>query len=311
MPYYLLIFGPLYRDRLRAALAELVSRPIDEVSIADEGVVDRDWSAAVLCTVWPVAGEPDWQLEIYLAERVTTHSEAAVAAWLAQQLRTVVLYPGQELRPSAYWLVGPDGRHIRARLYDDGWENGDGDQDEPVYRIDAVEHPVAELPDLPFAAIPEVIRDHRMPTPVTDRLRTQLRPWLPAEVDGVDVPAVAEVTWRVWNRLGAWEGLVARMTDGWPPDGWYPAEHYREDLELRDELARADRELPEPVRAPFAAALADLDRRFVTRTGDDGGAALSTELGAAHPVPVERDRWWWRRVPYPAPWQRQPARNRS
>ncbi|MEE6263810.1 hypothetical protein [Plantactinospora sonchi] len=307
MPYYFLIFGALHRGQLRAALAALVARSVDEIDIADEGDLERDWTAPVLCTVSPVAGQPDWQLEIYLAESVARHTEPAVGAWLADRLRTVVIYPGQELRPSAYWLVGPEGRATRARIYDDAWENGDGTEDGPVYRIDAVEHPVPTLPDLPVAPIPEVIRDHRMPTPVTDRLRALLRPWLPERVSAADVSAVQEATWRAWNRLSAWEGLVARMAAGWPPDGWYPATHYREDLELRDELVEAGPEVPEPVRAPFATALGEVDRRFETLTGDDGGGALAAELGEGYAVTTAPDRWWWRRIPDPVPWRRQPG----
>ncbi|MEV4758805.1 hypothetical protein AB0J86_27425 [Micromonospora sp. NPDC049559] len=97
--------------------------------------------------------------------------------------------------------------------------------------------------------------------------------------------------------------MAARLADGWPPDGWYPAVHYREDLELRDELAGLGRALPEPLRARFATSLDDVDRRFVALTEDDGGAELAAELGTAS-VPPEPDRWWWRRIPQPAPWQR-------
>ncbi|WP_106127631.1 hypothetical protein [Pseudosporangium ferrugineum] len=113
-----------------------------------------------------------------------------------------------------------------------------------------------------------------MPTPVTDRLRAGF------------------ADRRVLGRLGAWEGMVNRLVEGWPPDGWYPATYYREDLGTRDELADvADAEL--------VPALAEVDRRFREATVDDGGQALAAATGR----PVPGDRWWWRRIPRPLPWE--------
>jgi hypothetical protein len=299
--YYLLIFGELHRDRLAAALAALLALPEDAVDVGDEDDLDRNWSAPVSCTVSPRAGDFHWHLDIYLTDAVTQRpADSVLAARLAQQLRTVVAYPGTEAQPSAYWIVGPDGRRTRARITDIGWEEG------PVYRIEAVERPLAALPDLPVAPIPEVIREHRLPTPITDQLQAQLEPWSTSEV-----PGAADAVWRARTRLGAWEGLVARMATGWPPDGWYPATYYQEDLEYRDELARVGHALPEPARALFASALEEVDRQFVALTEDDGGAALATELGDTAAVPADPDRWWWRRIPRPVPWLNQPARTGS
>jgi hypothetical protein len=106
--------------------------------------------------------------------------------------------------------------------------------------------------------------------------------------------------------------MVTRLVEGWPPDGWYPADYYREDLAIRDELSAAADSLPEPASDELRQALAEVDHLFVEATEDDGGQALAAETG---PVPVgsserpgEGDRWWWLRVPHPLPWRDAPGR---
>lgn len=274
MNYGFWISGQLDRGRLPAALAEMLTVPLESVDVADDGVADRNWEAPVSCTVAPLAGDLHWHLDIYVSAAIPSPPPEAVAAsWLATRLRTVVAYEAHANRPSAFWLVGPDGKRTRARVYE---QESD---DDTAYRIDAVEHPVASLPGLRVGAIPEVIRDHRMPTPITDRLR--------GSADGA-------------GRLGAWEAMVARLTEGWPPDGWYPAEYYREDLELRDELDAASRGFADE----WADALAEIDRRFTSATIDDGGRALAAATG---PVPQSAHKWWWRRIPQALPWQDAPG----
>lgn len=314
MTYNLMIRGELRRDRLAAALAALLSLPEHAVDVAGADVEERNWAAPVSCTYEPAAGDVDWLLDVYLDPAVARQpAEPDVASWLARQLRTVVLYPGESFPPSVRWLVGADGLRVRARV-------DEGEEETPTYRIAAVEYPVAELPGVPVVAMPEVIREHRMPTPVTDWLREWLRPWLAADAaspgaaggspEAVVAPPAEEgkAAWHACTRLGAWEGMVARLTAGWPPDGWYPATYYREDLEYRDELVGVEPALPEPGREPFATALAEVDRRFTALTMDDGGSGLAAELGDGFRAPDAPDRWWWRRVPRPLPWERQPGR---
>ncbi|MEV4709433.1 hypothetical protein [Actinoplanes sp. NPDC049316] len=279
MNYGLLIFGELDRDRLAAALADLLSLTPDSVDVGDEGDDDRNWDAPVSCTVTPLTGDLHWHLDIYLSNTLPTPPvESDAAAWLANRLRTVVAYESVPLPPSAYWLVGPDGQRTRARIYEE-----DSD-DAAVYRIDAVEHPLVELPGLPVAPLPEVIHSYRMPTPITDRLREH-------------------VAGDVSNLLGAWEAMVARLVEGWPPDGWYPAEFYREDLTTRDDLADVVEALAQPVKDTVERAVAEVDSRFAAATEDDGGKALAA---ATHDVPVA-DRWWWRRISRPLPWRDAPT----
>ena len=263
MNYGFLIFGELDRPRLAAALAEMLSLTPDAVDIGSEDDDDRNWDAPISCTVTSVAGEFHWDLDIYVSQTIPgPPPEPAAGAWLAARLRTVVAYQSLPLPPSAYWLVGPDGRRTRARIY----------EQDAVFTIDAVEHPVAALPGLPVAPIPEVIREYRMPTPLTD-----------------EITASREVT----IRLAMWEGMVTRLAEGWPPDGWYPADYYREDLRARDELA-AD-SLPDDV----VRALSEVDERFVALTENDGGRTLGAEASA---------QWWWRRIPHPLPWRDTPGR---
>ncbi len=301
-----MILAELLRDRLVSALASLVSLPVDSVDIDDEGEFGRNWSAPVLGTISPGTGDVHSHLAVYFSEAIVPPpTEAAVATWLAQHLEIAVAYPSEELSDSAYWLVDPDALPSKARIEDIGPEIFDAEAEyEPVYRIEAVEHLVPTLPDLPVAAMPEAIHEHLMPTPITDQLKVALRPWSSPQ-------APEEEAGHARSGLGAWEAMVARLAAGWPPDGWYPAGYYWEDLELRDELARAGQTLPDPACTPFAAALHKVDQRFVALTEEDGGAALAAEMGAGYAVPDGTDRWWWRRIPRPVPWQDQPGRPAS
>lgn len=276
MNYGFLLPGDLDRPRLATALADMVALPPTSVDIGDDGQDDRNWDASVNCTVTHLNGDLRWYLDIYLVHAVRNPpTPPAAAAWLAARLDTVVAYEAAPYPPSAYWLVAPDGARTRARIYEEDTD------DVPVYRIDAVEHPMAKLPGIPVAPLPEVIRNYRMSTPITDRLRERF---------------AADATPDLLNRLGAWESMVTRLTEGWPPDGWYPATYYREDLETRDELAAAS--------PPIAQALAEVDQRFADATRDDNGQSLSAATG---PLPQAADHWWWRRIPHPLPWQNAPG----
>lgn len=166
MNYGFWIYGELDRKRLAAALAEMLSLPEGSVDVGEDGDEDRRWEAPVSCTVTPLLGELHWHLDIYVSDVVPgPPPESAAGLWLAGRLRTVVAYQALPFPPSAFWLVAPDGTRTRARVY----EQDSGDT--PSYRIDAVERPFPALPGLRVAALPEVIREYRMPTPVTDRLR--------------------------------------------------------------------------------------------------------------------------------------------
>jgi hypothetical protein len=261
-------------DSLAAALAEMLALPVDAVDVGVEGDDDRRWEAPVSCTVTPLTGDLRLDLDVFLGDTVQNPPPAPVAAvWLAARLKTVVAYQAVPDRPSAYWLVGPDGGRTRARLVED--------DDVPGYRIDAVERALPALPGLTVSPLPEVIHEYRMPVPLTDQLRERF-------------PDQQAVLLPFWN----WEAMVTRLVEGWPPDGWYPADYYRNDLAMRDELAG----LPEAARVTIAVALDEVDRRFAEATVDDGGEALNAATG---PAPAGAG-WWWRRVSQPLPWQNMP-----
>ena len=263
MMYDFLLMGGAEPARLTSALAGVVGVPVPAVSVVDdEGDHRRD--AIVFGTRTPAGGDVTWSLSIYVTEAAAgAPDEEQAACDLAVALGEPVLCSAQPYPPSAFWLFTPDGGRTRARLYE-------GDEEELLtMTVDAVERPVAMLPHVRVEAQPEVIREHRMPTPVTDA----------AAIGG---PAA--------EHLAVWEGLTARMTGGWPPDGWYPAAYFQEDLRSRDHLEAALQRLPAAGAAAVAAALGRLDEAFRAGTVE------------VSDVPQSLD-WWWRRVPDPLPWR--------
>lgn len=291
MMYNLLLAGGFDRAELAEALAELAAVPVDMVDVADADSAERNWDAAVSCVYEPTAGHVSWMLDINLTDAVQSPpTEARAAAHLADRLGAPVLYPAESNPPSAYWLAAPGGLVARARVY----SSNDGDR--PEITIDAVDVPVPSLPTVPVVAQPEVIREHRMPTPVADGLDAWLAANPPAQVADHDV-------WFARTRLGAWESLTARMASGWPPDGWYPAEYYRQDLETRDELATAVEALPPAVAGRFGAALARVDDAFRASTREVGDPAQVAEALGGEMTESGSRGWWWRRLPEPEPWR--------
>ncbi|WP_052720708.1 hypothetical protein [Actinoplanes rectilineatus] len=256
MTYDLLIAGEFDVARLRAALAVIAAVAEADVDVQPDGVVDRRWEAPVLCTYHLVPGNVTATLDIYLRDQEPPELE--VATRLAAEAGLHVLVQSQPLPPGSYWLIEPDGSRTRATVE----EYFEADETRVV--IEAVAKPVSGLPPIPVAAQPEVIRFHRMPTPITDELRGT----------GELLPALV-------SALGGWEAFVARMTTGWPPDGWYPRDYFDDDLAVRDQLAA----LPDR----FAPALDRIDQVYRAATSE-----LADSAG--------EQRWWRRRVPDPLPW---------
>jgi hypothetical protein len=288
--YDFLIVGRLDTSRLAAALAELASVHVDAVNVAHRDAPNRAWDAAVICAYEARIGDVSWSLDIYLTQAAARHpSTEYVAAYLADRLAVPVLYEAQTFPPSAYWLAAPGGSKTRARLYD-------GPGHEPyTFIIDAVERPVPALPHVRVEAQPEVIREHGMASPLKDELIAALR----AGADGKDLDD--EPLRTALDRLGAWEAFVTRMGSGWPPDGWYPADYYRHDLEVRDELNELVARLPRGLADRFISTMNEIDGDFTRRTRE-----VSTADRAAHVVGVgsaeSTQGWWWTRLPDPPPW---------
>jgi hypothetical protein len=275
MTYDLLIAGDLDRAVLAGVLAELAGVSAGAVDIAGRDVDDRGWDSPVLCTFEPVGGDVSWLLDIYLVPGAAREPDVAVAAGLiAARLGAPVLWAAEGSRPSAFWLVAPDGTRTRARVYED-------DGDVAAYRVDAVETAVPQLPGARVEPLPEVIRDYPVPTPVADEIAA----WLADEDVVLPDGSQDAVRW-AHVYLTAWERLIERMAAGWVPDGWYPVEFYRDDLVTRDQLDASLARLPAAAAGRFRWAVGRVDEKFKGLTHES----------AAPPV-AGGDSWWWRRAP--------------
>ncbi len=157
------------------------------------------------------------------------------------------------------------------------------------------------LPNVPVEPQSEVIREHRVATPVSDAFSA----WVAERRTG-NAASGGEQTegeWYARTRLGAWESLVTRMSTGWPPDGWYPVAFYQEDLALRDDLTQTATQLDGESAVRFAEALALVDDAFRVRTVEDRGTALAEATGLPR-LELALRGWWWQRRPEPVPWPR-------
>lgn len=276
MTYDLLLAGDFDQATLAAALADLAGVPADAVDIAERDAEDRAWDSPVLCTYEPVGGDLSWLLDIYLGAGAARQPDVSVAAQLiAARLDTPVLWAAQEFPPSAYWLITPDGTRTRPRIY------AEDDGDLAAYRVDAVEKPVPQFPSARVQPLPEVIREHQVPTPVTDELTA----WLADE--DTDLPGdTQEAVRQALTYLAVWEQLTERMAAGWPPDGWYPTDFYRDDLTARDQLDTAVTRVPAAATGRFRLAIGRVDEKFKTLTQE-----------TATPPVSGGDAWWWLRAP--------------
>ena len=277
MTYDLLLAGDFDRAALAGALADLAGVKTGAVDIADRDTEDRAWDSSILCTYEPVGGDVSWLLDVYVVAGAAREPDVSVAAALiASRLGTPVLWAAQESLPSAFWLVTPDGTRTRARVYED-----DGDGDVAAYKVDAVEKPVPVFPSARVEPLSEVIREHPVPTPVTDELAALL-----AEEDVVLPEGSGDAVRLARIYLTVWEQLTERMAAGWPPDGWYPAGFYRDDLVARDELDTAVTRLPAAATGRFRWAVGRVDEKFRKLTHETTTPPVSGG-----------DAWWWRRVP--------------
>ncbi|WP_329177333.1 hypothetical protein [Streptomyces sp. NBC_01477] len=294
MTYTLLVTEPLSDRAVAEALAECFRLPVHDVDVADENADQnaRNWDAPVLCGMHAVRGDVRTSLDIYAQDSVQPQpSERDLAAALARILGRSVLYPAEPFPPSAYWVAAADGTVTRARLIDP-------DDETPGYRVDAVEAPVADLPNAQVTRLPEIVREQRKPTPVSGRLATSLDALGACRTD-----ETGSLYWMTVTRLEAWEQLVQTMTDGWTPAGWYPADLYVENLRMRDKVETLQQQLPQQEAELLEAAMEPLDRRFIKMTVPDPAWYLELDRQKGLEVPDEDDiGWWWRRRPEPLPW---------
>ncbi|MFC8515882.1 hypothetical protein [Streptomyces sp. NPDC057257] len=291
MTYNFLTVQPLGLGTVTAALAQCLSVHAHEVDVADETADQdlRNWHALVLCETARVRGDVATSLDIYVQDSVRPQpAERELASAFARAARTVVLFPTEEVRPSAYWLAAEDGLVTRTRLYE-------SDDEEPRYTIDSVDAPVSGLPHVTIARIPEVARELKVATPLADAFAAHMHRLHPEETS---TPGTA--IWRARSYLGAWEKLVRQLEGSWAPSDWYPLDLYRERLEARDQLERGRAQLPYHHTVLLRNALEPLDSLFADLTIEDAGSLRKDLAG-----PEDTDSahgWWWNRRPDPLPW---------
>lgn len=292
MTYNFLTVEPLTLDAVTAALAQCLHVRVEEVDVADEDTDQnlRNWDALVLCEKATVLGDVSTSLDIYVQESVQPqYSERGMASAFARAAGAVVLFPAEEMPPSAYWLATEDGLVTRARLYE-------SDDEEPRFTIDRVEAPVGRLPRVTVARIPEVVRELKIATPLGDAFAAHLHRLYPEKTKSPGTPL-----WKASKRLCAWEKLVRQMEAAWAPSGWYPPDLYRERLEVRDVLEEMRSQLPQDVAALLQNALEPLDALFTELTVADTVGLLYREPAGSEGAAAAHG-WWWKRRPDPLPW---------
>ncbi|MFD0338372.1 hypothetical protein ACFVH0_06700 [Streptomyces sp. NPDC127117] len=163
MTYNLFTIDRLQPARVSNALASCLRVEPNVVDVADIDADqdNRDRDALVLCDYSDVPGDVSLILDIFVQDAVSHRpTEPEFASRFAVAAQTVVLYPAEERLPSAYWLATPTGSVTRARLLA-------SDDERPSYSIDAVEAAVPQLPGIRVMQLPEIAREHHVPTPTT------------------------------------------------------------------------------------------------------------------------------------------------
>ncbi|MEW2133398.1 hypothetical protein [Streptomyces sp. NPDC005435] len=292
MTYNFLTVEPLTSGAVATALARWLGLSVEDVDVADEDTDQdlRNWDALVLCEKATVLGDMNTSLDIYVQEAVQPHAgERDLGVAFARAADVVVLFPAEEMPPSAYWLATEDGLVTRARLYE-------SDEEEPRFTIDRVEAPVARLPQVTVARIPEVVREAKTATPLGDAFVARVRSSHSEEAGSPGTPL-----WQAGNRLCAREKLVRQMGADWAPSGWYPLDLCRERLEARDKLEGMSAQLPLEAAALLHASLEPLDALFAEATvAGPVGLLRGEPAGAESAAPAHG--WWWDRRPEPLPW---------
>ncbi|MFJ4478700.1 hypothetical protein ACIQVR_30030 [Streptomyces xanthochromogenes] len=268
-------------DRLSVTLAEAFHVEVAQTDVSDSSELEnRNWDAIVTCEYEHLDGDLAWSLGIYAADEVGQHpSEAQLALLLAQRLGTPVFFSWDGGLPWIRTVALPGGGTTLARTTELN-DNKSG------FSVDAAEAPVPGFPHLTVTHLPEVVRAYQIATPLTD-----------AAVP----PGTGDDLGNIRSLLVMWERLGIRMSTNWPPDGWYSARLYQEDLEYRSQLESGLRDVPEARRSQLEALVSQLDAVYCDLTIDDGGSALSSDLQGSIKDLV-RLPWYWHRYPVDAPW---------
>jgi hypothetical protein len=99
-----------------------------------------NWNAAVSCAYTALHGDLSWALDLYAQEFAPNPPrEDVLAKELATLTGELAFFSAAEELPSAYWATSTDGHSTRARVVV-------SEDEEPMYRVDAVEEPLQRLP---------------------------------------------------------------------------------------------------------------------------------------------------------------------
>ncbi|MEU5222049.1 hypothetical protein AB0G55_05210 [Streptomyces toyocaensis] len=242
---------------------------------------DRNWDAVVTCEYERLQGVLNWSLTIYAAHEVEHRpTEDELAASMARRLSVSVFTSWDARFPWVRKVALPDGGSTLARVLQP-------EDDNPAYTVDTAESRLPDLPDVPVVHLPEAVRAYKLTTPITD---------------SVEKEDPAGAIFNVVDLSRNWERLCLRLRSGFPPHGWFPANLYREDLELRDRLGEAMDGLSAEIAADAARdAVEQLDELYRRFTIDDDGLALSSALDEEI-TGLPRLPWYWRRRPLALPW---------
>lgn len=301
MTYNLFIVDSCDLNFMAEALAEIFQVPVKEIDVADadgdQG--NRYWDALVSCEYSRVHGNVSLSLDIYAQDSVKQQpTEAQFSAALAQRIGTPVLYPPQESPISAHSLVTPEGVVTRARL-------DETEDEEPSFTVAAVEAFIENLPDVPVKHLPEVVREQKIATPLSDSFEEAFK-GLADSGDGPQHLAVtaevAEVVRVAGSCLGAWDKLARRAESNWEPSGWFPLEFYRETLGYRDDIEGYLRQLPESVAVLYKRYLDKVDSLYKELTVEDKEHVVVDDRDEPTAGSVQK-AWWWYRRPEPMPWK--------
>lgn len=281
MMYGFMTKGSRVPELLPKFLSETFHVQLAETDVSDSAEWDdRNWDATVTCEYEQLEGDLEWSLTVYAADEVAHQpSEEQLAVHLARTLAMPVFFAwGAEL-PWVRRVALPTGDLTLARVLQSE-ETGTG------FSVESAESPLEDFPDIPVARFPEVVRAFDVPTPMTDSLRS---------TGSTDIPAM------IGGLLANWERLCVRIRSDWPPSGWYSADLFREDLEFRDQLESALREVPENERKSVETGMRELDASYRELTVIDEGLALSHALQCEVTDLADRP-WYWHRRPLTLPW---------
>ncbi len=199
---------------------------------------------------------------------------------------------------SAHSLVTPEGVVTRARL-------DETEDEEPSFTVAAVEAFIENLPDVPVKHLPEVVREQKIATPLSDSFEEAFK-GLADSGDGPQHLAVtaevAEAVRVAGSCLAAWEKLARRVESNWEPSGWFPLEFYRETLGYRDDIEGYLRQLPESVAVLCRRYLDKVDSLYKELTVEDKEHVVVDDRDEPPAGSVQK-AWWWYRRPEPMPWE--------